>query len=84
MRQDAGAFREAAAYYTAGRPAYSRQLLATLAHELGLDGRGRLLDVGCGPGVLTVELAPAFEETVALDPTPACSPRDGDGAQWPD
>lgn len=39
-----------------------------LAAELGLDGGGRLLDAGCGPGSLTVRLAPLFEETIGLDP----------------
>lgn len=63
-------FREAAAYYMAGRPPYSRELLSLLREELGLDGRGRLLDVGCGPGALTLELAPAFGEAVAVDPDP--------------
>jgi SAM-dependent methyltransferase len=52
----------------AGRPPYSRQLLGTLRRELSLDGHGRLLDVGCGPGVLAVELAPLFDEAVAVDP----------------
>ena len=28
----------------------------------------RLLDAGCGPGVLTVELADRFEEAIGLDP----------------
>ena len=38
---------------------------------LGLDGTGRLLDVGCGPGVLTLRLAPLFRETIGLDPDAA-------------
>jgi SAM-dependent methyltransferase len=59
-----------AAHYVHGRPAYSRFLASTLASELGLDGRGRLLDVGCGPGVLTVQLADRFEEAIGLDPDP--------------
>ena len=64
------AFREASAYYMAGRPPYSRELLPVLRGELGLNGRGRLLDVGCGPGALTLELAPAFDESVGVDPDP--------------
>jgi SAM-dependent methyltransferase len=61
----------AAAHYRPGRPPYSPQLEAVLAEELGLDGSGRLLDGGCGPGVLTVRLAHLFEEAVGLDPDPA-------------
>jgi SAM-dependent methyltransferase len=57
-----------AAYYTRGRPPYSRSLAFTLAAELGLDGSGHLLDVGCGPGILTIELAGLFAEAVGLDP----------------
>jgi SAM-dependent methyltransferase len=39
-----------------------------LAAELGLDGTGHLLDAGCGPGVLAVELAPRYERVTGLDP----------------
>lgn len=39
-----------------------------LAKELGPDACGRLLDAGCGPGVLTVRLAALFTEAVGLDP----------------
>jgi 2-polyprenyl-3-methyl-5-hydroxy-6-metoxy-1,4-benzoquinol methylase len=58
----------AAAYYRYGRPAYSPDFESVLTHEAELDGNGRLLDVGCGPGVLTVRLAPLFEQAIALDP----------------
>jgi SAM-dependent methyltransferase len=61
-------YRGTAAYYARGRPPYARTLAATLASEVGLDGAGRLLDVGCGPGVLTVELAGLFEQAIGLDP----------------
>lgn len=60
----------AAAHYRNGRPPYSPELESTLAQETGLDGRGRLLDVGCGPGILSVRLASLFDEVVALDPDP--------------
>jgi SAM-dependent methyltransferase len=70
MTPDSGVFREASAYYLAGRPPYSRELLPTLRRELNLDGRGLLIDVGCGPGILALELAPAFRTTWAVDPEP--------------
>jgi ubiquinone/menaquinone biosynthesis C-methylase UbiE len=57
-----------AAHYRYGRPAYSPELEAFLTQEAGLDGNGRLLDVGCGPGVLTIRLAHLFEQAVGLDP----------------
>jgi SAM-dependent methyltransferase len=59
-----------AAHYRRGRPAYSPELEAVLTREAGLDGNGRLLDAGCGPGVLTVRLAHLFTEAVGLDPDP--------------
>jgi SAM-dependent methyltransferase len=68
MMYDPTIYRGTAAYYTLGRPPYSYALAPTLAAELGLDGSGRLLDVGCGPGVLTVELADRFTEAIGLDP----------------
>jgi SAM-dependent methyltransferase len=64
-------YQGAAAHYRHGRPAYSPQLEAVLAEELDLDGSGRLLDAGCGPGILTVRLANLFAEAVGLDPDSA-------------
>jgi SAM-dependent methyltransferase len=49
-----------------------------LTAEVDLDGTGRLLDVGCGPGMLTVELAPSFDEAIGLDPDAAML---GEGAR---
>src|SRR5690242_16561626 len=59
-----------AAHYRRGRPAYSPGLEALLTRQAGLDGNGRLLDAGCGPGVLTVRLAHLFTQAVGLDPDP--------------
>lgn len=70
VRYDPTIYDGAAVHYRYGRPAYSPGLEALLAGELGLDGSGRLLDVGCGPGMLTVRLAHLFEEAVGLDPDP--------------
>jgi len=44
-------------------PAAYDALMAVVA------GRGRALDIGCGPGFLTGELASRFEEVVAVDPS---------------
>lgn len=56
-----------AAYYPRGRFSYPPELAEALRDELSLDGRGRLLDVGCGPGSLTLLLAPLFERAVGVD-----------------
>jgi ubiquinone/menaquinone biosynthesis C-methylase UbiE len=68
MSYDPTIYRGTAAHYTRGRPPYARTLAATLAAELGLDGGDRMLDVGCGPGVLAVELASRFSQVIGLDP----------------
>ena len=65
---DESLFAGAAGYYQQGRLPYAPGLADVLARSLGLDGRGRLLDVGCGPGTVTLLLAPLFEAAVGLDP----------------
>lgn len=64
-------YRGSAPFYAVGRPPYSGELVATLRREVGLDRRAALLDVGCGPGILTVELAPHVDRAVGLDPDAA-------------
>lgn len=61
-------FAGSAAHYSVGRMPYPGRLAAAVRDELGLDGTGRLLDVGCGPGSLTLPLAPLFESAVGVDP----------------
>ncbi len=68
MPYDPTIYRGSAVHYRYGRPAYSPELESVLTQETGLNGNGRLLDVGCGPGVLTVRLAHLFEQAVGLDP----------------
>ncbi|MBO0868147.1 MAG: class I SAM-dependent methyltransferase [Micromonosporaceae bacterium] len=46
---------------------YPPSLAGAIRDAVGLDGRGRLLDVGCGPGSLTLLLAPLFETVVGVD-----------------
>jgi SAM-dependent methyltransferase len=67
---DESLFAGAAGYYEQGRLPYAPGLADVFARSLALDGRGRLLDVGCGPGTVTLRLAPLFEAVVGLDPDP--------------
>ncbi|HTN80813.1 MAG TPA: class I SAM-dependent methyltransferase [Acidimicrobiales bacterium] len=61
-------FEGCAPYYEQGRPPYAPGLADALREALGLDGHGRLLDVGCGPGKVTLLLAHLFDAAVGLDP----------------
>lgn len=65
---DSTLFRGSAAHYKRGRLPYAPGFAGVLADALGLDGRGRLLDVGCGPGTVTLGLARYVAEAVGLDP----------------
>ncbi len=67
-RWDPSLYEGSAAYYTRGRVPYPPKLIALIIDELDLDGHGRLLDVGCGPGSLTVPLATHVEQAVGVDP----------------
>lgn len=61
-------FQGSARYYRQGRLPYPPGLATALAEALRLDSSGRLLDIGCGPGVIALQLASLFAEIVGLDP----------------
>jgi 2-polyprenyl-3-methyl-5-hydroxy-6-metoxy-1,4-benzoquinol methylase len=63
-------FRGTASYYARFRPGYPAGLLERLAVRAGLDGSGRLLDLGCGTGNVAIPLAHRVEEVVAVDVEP--------------
>jgi hypothetical protein len=68
VEYDPTQFSGTARYYLRGRPPYSAQLYEVLKRELALDGTGRLLDIGSGPGTLGVQLAGLFEHLTLLEP----------------
>ena len=66
-RWDETLYRGSAAYYGAGRLPYPPQVASAFAETFGLDGTQRLLDVGCGPGSLTLQLAPHVALAIGVD-----------------
>jgi SAM-dependent methyltransferase len=63
-------FRSAAAYYVSGRLPYPSRLIRRVVDLCAVDGRCRVMDLGCGPGLLAVAFAPFAREVVAIDPEP--------------
>ena len=67
---EARRFRTAAAHYLAGRPPYSPRLIRRVVQLCGVTREHRMLDLGCGPGLLAVAFAPFVREVVGVDPEP--------------
>ncbi|WP_399896708.1 class I SAM-dependent methyltransferase [Streptomyces sp. BBFR51] len=61
-------FSGTAAYYRRGRLPYAPGLADVLGEVLALDGRGRLIDLGSGPGTIALDLVGLFDEVVGVDP----------------
>ena len=56
-----------ASFYDRFRVPYPKTLLDDLVARTGLNGTGRLVDLACGPGVLTFALAPYVAEAWGVD-----------------
>jgi SAM-dependent methyltransferase len=67
---DPSLYAGSAAFYAVGRVPYPPELVEALTDVLALDRTGTLLDVGCGPGSLTLPLAPRVESAVGIDADP--------------
>lgn len=67
---DPSLYAGSAPYYAQGRMPYPPAIATILLESLGLDGFGSYLDIGCGPGSLTILLAPLFESATGIDADP--------------
>ena len=61
-------FQGAAWYYARYRAKYPQPLFDLLAETFKLNGKERLLDLGCGAGTIAIPFRHRFAEVVALDP----------------
>ncbi|MGS0686217.1 class I SAM-dependent methyltransferase [Nakamurella sp. GG22] len=67
---DPSLYAGSAGHYPVGRVAYPGRVADELVGARLLDGSGVLLDVGCGPGSLTLLLAPHVAEAIGVDADP--------------
>jgi ubiquinone/menaquinone biosynthesis C-methylase UbiE len=65
-----GLFSGTAWHYARYRPGYPSAFVDDIVQTFGLDGTGRLLDLGCGGGQLTLPLARHVAEAIGMDPEP--------------
>jgi SAM-dependent methyltransferase len=64
------AFAGTAIYYIRYRVPYPKVLLTDLVARAGITGKGRLLDLACGPGRVALALVASFQEIWAIDLEP--------------
>jgi SAM-dependent methyltransferase len=57
-------------HYARYRPGYPSMFFTDLVARFHLDGTGRLLDLGCGTGQLTLRLAEHVAAAIGIDPEP--------------
>jgi SAM-dependent methyltransferase len=63
-------YRGTASYYDRFRVPYPQNLLDDLAQQSGASGEGRLLDLACGPGLISFAMHGQFREVWAVDQEP--------------
>lgn len=63
-------FKDAARFYTTGRPTYPKALAQRVAALVGVTKQSHVLDLGTGPGFLALDFAPLAAAVTAVDPAP--------------
>jgi len=63
-----GRFDSTVPYYARFREPYPPEFFREVAAHLGLNGRQRLIDIGCGPGLLAIGFAPFVTSVTGVDP----------------
>jgi SAM-dependent methyltransferase len=66
-----GRFETTVPFYARYREPYPAVFFSAVAERLGFRGDEKLLDVGCGPGLLAVGFAPFVGSCTGVDPEPA-------------
>ncbi|MSR71362.1 MAG: class I SAM-dependent methyltransferase [Candidatus Taylorbacteria bacterium] len=61
-------FKGTAPYYSMYRLGYLPEFFDYIANYFNLNRKGKLLDLGCGTGQLTIPLAKYFEAVIGIDP----------------
>ena len=68
MPQESDLFAGTARYYSEFRPSYPTSVFDFLTVEAPLEATSRVLDIGCGTGLLTLTLAERVASVTAVDP----------------
>ncbi len=66
-----GRFESTVPFYASFREPYPRDFFPVMAERLALTRDMRLLDAGCGPGLLAIGFAPYVASCTGVDPEPA-------------
>ena len=64
-------YSNAAQAYRQARPRYPLSILQTVTRQANLTSTSHLLELGCGPGIATADLAPQGFAIQAIEPSPA-------------
>lgn len=63
-------FKGTAQYYARYRRPYPEQIFSDIVEYYHLNSKGKLLDLGCGTGEISIPLASYFAEVIGVDPCP--------------